>query len=330
MIRIFGAALSLALLAVASAASAEVTQIRIGLQFGLSYLPVVVAQSENMIAKRAAELGIPNLEVKLERFSGSTAMNEAMLSNSIDLGTLGTAGALIIWDKTRGRGKIKSLCGVAVINYVLFANRPELKSLSDFSPNDKIAVPAFNSPQAILLRIATERMMGDKAKADLLMVNLPHPDATASLLAGSTIAGYFATPPFSQVLARDPRIHPVLTSRDLLDGKDATATTLIASQAFVDDNPKVSRAILAGMEDAMALISQDPKRAAAIYLSSEKVPISAAEIVSILTDGSTSFAAAPEGIVAYAKFMAGQNFLKTVPADWKETFFPLIGNRPGS
>lgn len=311
-------------------ARAEVSTLRIGLQFGLVYLPVVVAQSEGLIAKRAAELGIPNLEVVLLRVSGSTAMNEALLSGSVELGTLGTAGALIAWDRTRGRQQIKSLGALSANLYTLFSNKPGLKSLADFTPADKIAVPALNSPQAIFLKVASEKFLGDKSKADSLIVSLPHPDATAALLAGQAISGYFATPPFLQVLQRDPRIHPVLTSRDLLGGVDPTGATLACNQAFVDENPKVTQAAFAGLEDAVKLIRDDPKRAVAIYLESEKVALSAAEVERILTDGSITYSVSPSGVMALARFMLAQGQLRKLPESWKDAFFPMIGDRPGN
>lgn len=322
--------LALLSLSTLGSARAEITTLRIGLQYGLVYLPVVVAQSEGLISKHAAELGVPNLEVSLTRFSGSTAMNDALLSGSVELGTLGTGGALIAWDKTRGRQHIKSIGALSAITYTLFTNKPSIASFKDFTPDDKIAVPAFNAPQAIMLRVAAERFLGDRSKADPLMISLPHPDATAALLAGRAIAGYFATPPFSQVVARDPRMKAVMTSRDLLGGEDPTAATLSASQSFVDDNPKVAQATMLGLEDAARLIASDPKRAAAIYLASEKVSLPAEEIQRILTDGSIAYSVAPQGIVAFARHMAAQGQLRKVPESWKELFFPLIGDRKGS
>lgn len=325
------AALSAAMLALATTpgARAEVSSLRIGLQFGLSYLPVAIAQSEGLIAKRAAEFGVPNLQVSLQRFSGSTAMNEAVLSNSIEVGTAGTPGALIIWEKTRGRSQVKSLAGVSRGNYVLMTNKPEIRKFADLTANDRIAVPAFNSPQAILLRVAAQRILGDKAKADRMIVNLPHPDATASLLAGGTITGYFSTAPFTQTLERDKRITTVLTSRELLGHGDMTSTTLIASQTFVDDNPKVARAVLAGIEDAMALVRTEPKRAAELYLKSEQVQMTVEDVTTILTDGSLTFSTTPSGILEWCGFMAEQGFMKRQPAKWQDAFFPLMGERDG-
>ena len=311
-------------------ASAEVPAVRIGLQYGLVYLPVVVAQSQGLFDKRAKEAGLDGLSVTITRFSGSTAMNDALLSDSVELGTLGSTGALIAWDKTRGRQQIKRLFALSTVVYTLFTNKPGVNALKDFAFGDKIAVTAFNAPQAILLRIAAAKYLGDPAKADSLMVSLPHPDATAAMRAGQGIAGYLSTPPFTQVMQADPRIHKVLTSTGLIGDGDVTAATFNAKQSFLDANPKVTQAILDGMTDADALIRSDPKRAAAIYLASEQVQISQAQVEEILTDGSITYGMAPTGMVALAKAMAAQGFLRKVPADWQEIFFPGLKERGGS
>jgi NitT/TauT family transport system substrate-binding protein len=320
----------LALTAVIRPAAAEPKQVRIGLQYGLVYLPVVVAQSEGLFDKRAKAAGLDGLTVTLSRFSGSTAMNEALFSDSIDLGTLGSAGALIAWDKTRGRQQVKSLGALSVVTYTLFANRPAITSLKDFTQGDKIAVPAFNSPQAILLRLAAEKELGDQQKAEPLMVSLPHPDATAAVLAGQAVTGYFATPPFSQLLKADARVHPVMTSTGLVGGGDVTAATLAAKQSFVTDNPKVAQALREGLEDADRLIRDNPQRAAEVYLASETVNQTQAQIAAMLTDGSLTYDVAPHGMVALAKAMVSQGLLRKAPGDWQELFFEGLKDRNGS
>ena len=74
-------------------ARAETNAVRIGLQYGLVYLPVMIAQSEGLFDKRAKAAGLDGLSVTLTRFSGSTAMNDALLSDSVELGTLGAAAS---------------------------------------------------------------------------------------------------------------------------------------------------------------------------------------------------------------------------------------------
>jgi len=316
-------------IAFSTAPRAETSTVRIGLQYGLVYLPIVVAAQEKLFDKQAKALGLPGLEVTLNRFSGSAAMNDALFSNSVDFGAFGIAGALIAWDKTRGRQQVKSLGGLSVVTYTLFTNRPEIKSFKDFTPDAKIAVPAFNSPQAILLRVAAQRDLGDKSKADALMASLPHPDATAALLAGQAIGGYFATPPFSQILERDPKIHKILVSADLFGGKEATAATLAGMQSFVDANPKAAQALLAGLDEACKLIRADPKKAADIYLKSETVQLTQAEAEKIITDGSIIYQTEPQGVMTYAKYMVDQGMMKKMPEKWQDVFFPYIADRKG-
>jgi NitT/TauT family transport system substrate-binding protein len=316
----------------ASPVHAETNQVRIGLQFGLAYLPIIVADGEKLFQKRAAEFGIADLNASLHRFSGSAAMNEALLSNSIDFGSLGTPGLLIAWEKTKGRQGVKALGGLAISRFVLNTNRPEVKSVKDFGDQDKIAVPALNSPQAILLRMAAEQAFGEGQynRLDRLMVGLPHPDATTALLSGKTVTGYFSSAPYSQMLARDSRIHAVTTAAAILGGVDATSVSLAGGQAFVDTNPTVARAVLAGLEDAMKLIAADPRRAADIYLKFEHVNLTPEELVQQIGDGTTTYEIAGQGLVKYGKFMKKIGMTKTAPESWKDVFFPFVHDRQGS
>jgi NitT/TauT family transport system substrate-binding protein len=313
-------------------ASAETDELRIGLQYGFIYLPITVAVEEGFVDKRAREVGLGPMKVSLQRFSGSTAVNEALLSNSIDFGAYGLPGLLIAWEKTRGRLDIKGLIGLALTAYVLDTNKPGVETLADFAPGDRIAVPASNSPQAILLRMAAEKLYGpgQYGKLDGMMVSLPHPEATTALLAGASIAGYFSTPPFSQLLAKNPKIRPVLTSREILGGHEGSGAALGGSAHFAGANPKATQALYLGMQDAMKLIAADPRRAAEIYLKSEPQKLSNEEIQAQLQDGTTVFQVEPAGVVTYADFMVKTGMLKAKPDSWKDVFLPNVYERGGN
>jgi NitT/TauT family transport system substrate-binding protein len=308
------------LLAPLAPSRAEVAQVRIGLQRTFFYLPILVAQSEGMFEKNAKAAGL-DLKVELSYFSGATAMNEALLSDSIDVGSVGLGGALIAWDKTRGRQHIKILAAVSRGDLVLFTNRPNIKSFADFTANEKIAVPAFNSIQAMILREAAKKAFGDASKLDQLLISLPQPDAVAAILAGTAIGGYFASPPFIQVLEKDQRVHKVLSSDDVLDGEHVTTLVMEAKQGFVDDNPKVSRVIVASLREANKLIAEKPERAAAIYLDSAKMKMTGADIEHILTDHSLVFSDKPEGVRRFAAIMGQQNLLTKQPEKLEDVFF---------
>jgi NitT/TauT family transport system substrate-binding protein len=314
----------------AAPARAEVKELRMGLQYGLIYLPIVIAAEEKLIDKRAKELGLPGIEVTLTRFSGSTAMSDAVLSGSIDVGAYGMPGLLIAWDKTRGRQSVRGVASLARTAYAVVTDRPEIKTLKDFGENDRIALPAANSPQAILLKMASEQLYGNTTHFDTMMTGLPHPDATAALLTGSrTISGYVSTPPFQQTLLKDKRIHKVTTSKEILGGEEATGAAVGGTQKFADANPKTTQAVYLAIDDAIRFIHEKTPRAAEIYLASEKSNVPKEEVQEMLLDKTTDYDVAPHGLKKFADFMVKIGMLSQAPKDWKETFFAPTHDRKG-
>jgi ABC-type nitrate/sulfonate/bicarbonate transport system substrate-binding protein len=311
---------------------AEVGEIRVGIQPGLPSLPVIIAEQREFFAQAARKAGLRDLKVTLLRLSGADAVNEALLSESVDASVLGATAFLSAWDKTKGREELRALAPVATLDVTLYTNRREIKSFTDFGEQDRIAVPASASPQAMLMRMAAAKFYGpDKhGRIDRLLVTMPHPDATAALLAGKTITGYVASQPFSMVLSRSNKVHAVITSKEILDGAQATGAVVAAGRKFVDANPTVARVIIAALEDAMAFIASDPGKAADIYMKSESSTVAKEDVVQQLTDGSMVYSMAPSGFMTFARFMAKSGQLKNEPKSWQDVFFPFLHTRSGS
>jgi NitT/TauT family transport system substrate-binding protein len=315
----------------AAPSHAEVSEVRIGLQFGLIYLPVEVADAQGYFAAEAKKAGIADLKVSIHRFSGSPAMTDALLSNNVDIGALGTPGLLIVWDKSKGHQDVAGLAALGANPFVLFTNKPEVKSFTDFTDKDQIAVPATTSPQAIVMRMAAEKYYGagQYGRADKMLVSMPHPDATAALLSGRIISGYVATPPFISVLEKSDKVHKVLTGKDVV-GEEATGVILGAPKKFVDANPAVAKVVIAALEDAMAFIAKEPDKAADVYIKAQSSKTPKDQVVPMLKDGSILYSVTPAGVMRYATFMAKTGELKTAPKSWQDVFFPLLGDRKGS
>ena len=72
-----------------SAAHAEVSELRIAQQYGISYLPLMVMEEQKLIEKRAKEAGIPDLKLTWAKFAGGNVMNDGLLSNSLDIASGG-------------------------------------------------------------------------------------------------------------------------------------------------------------------------------------------------------------------------------------------------
>ena len=70
--------------------------------------------------------------------------------------TPGTGNLLLLWDRTRGG--VKGIVATSAQPMTLISRDPNIKSLKDFGPNDKIAVPTVKvSTQAIVLQIAAPK-----------------------------------------------------------------------------------------------------------------------------------------------------------------------------
>jgi NitT/TauT family transport system substrate-binding protein len=90
------------LMLLAGPARAEATTIRFAQQQSIGYLQLNVIKHQHLIEKRAAELGIPDLQVSWLTLSGPDMMNDALLSGAADVVGGGVPGLLIIWGRTRG------------------------------------------------------------------------------------------------------------------------------------------------------------------------------------------------------------------------------------
>ena len=157
-----------------------------------------------------------------------------------------------------------------------------------------------------------------------------HPDALVALLNPShEVASHFASSPFQEIALKNPGIHVVLESRDALGG-DGHVTLAYGTTKFYEENPKTMRALLAAYEEAVGMIKSNPKAAAETYLTLVKERATAEEVERLLTQPGAIFQAAPIRTMVYAEYMAKAGFIKPMPKNWKDYFFPLLHDRNGS
>ena len=147
MIRIFisktaGFFLATALLVfpLGGTARAEVKEVRLAKQYGLSYLSMIVMEEQKLIEKHAKKAGLGDIKVTWATFSSGSVMNDALLSNGVDFASGGVAPLLKIWDKTKG--EVKGVAAIDTLPLYLNSNNPAVKSVKDLTDNDKIALPA--------------------------------------------------------------------------------------------------------------------------------------------------------------------------------------------
>jgi NitT/TauT family transport system substrate-binding protein len=325
------ASLSLAVTSFVAAppARAEGT-IRIAEQFGVVYLLLNVARDQKLIEQEGKKAGV-DIKVDWLKLSGGAAVNDALLSGSIDIAGAGVGPLMTIWDRTHGKQNVKGVASLGNLPYYLVSNNPNVKTIADFTEKDRIAVPAVSvSVQSRVLQFAAAKRWGDKDydRLDKLTQAVPHPDAAAAIIAGGTeITGHFGNPPFQeQELAGNPKAHIVLNSYDVLGGP-SSATVLYATEKFRDNNPKTYRAFIAALADAARFVSANPEAAADIYIRVNNARIDRKLLVGIIKNPDTQFKIAPQNTLALAQFMYRVGAIKNEPKSWQDYFFadPALG-----
>ena len=306
-------------------------QVKIGIGFGLAFLPVYICQDLKLIEKRAKELHL-DVKASYQRFVGSGPMQDAIASGAIDMGPYGTAPLLAVWDKAKDTPQqILAVSGITTMPLTLVSNRPNVATIADFQPTDRIAMPSLTAPQMYLLEMQSEKTFKAYDKLHDQVVVMSPSEAVTALVDGSGLAtAYFASPPYTQLALRDAKIHRVLSSADLINGK-ASFLIMGATRAYIEAHPQMPEAIDKAMDDAARIIRSDPRRAAQIYLTHEpSMSLSAPLIEAVLREIKDEFGSTVFGVQVFADFMGRHGELKTPPKSWKDIVAPALLSSPST
>jgi len=315
-----------------AAARAE-GRIRIAQQFGIAYLILDVVRDQQLIEKHGKAQGLA-IDVDWASISGATAMNEALLAGSLDVVSAGVPPLLTLWDRTQGKQNVKAVAALGSLPNYLITNSPQVKTLKDLGPKDRIAVPAAGVGfQSRTLQIETAKVFGqsDFRRFDAISVSLPHPDATAALIAGgSEINTHFSSAPFYyQALDANKSVHKILSSYDILGGP-ATFNVLYTTQKFHDENPKTYQAFYAALAEAAQWIRANKAQAADTFIRVQKSKLSPEFVRKIIEDPENDFTIVPHRTFVYAQELHRIGVLKTQAASWKDYIFAEAHGDGGS
>jgi NitT/TauT family transport system substrate-binding protein len=315
---------------------AEVATVKVASAPGIGYLPYYVMEEHKLFEKHAGAAGIQDARVEFLNMSGAAAMNDALLSGSIQFSSIAVPALLILWSKTKGTPQeIRAASALNSQPVYLNTRNPAIKTVKDFGEKDRIAVVAPKiSIQAIVLQMAAANAFGEEnyAKLDRLTMPLPHPDARDALLSGGgELTAHMATEPFASQELKNPKIHSVLTSYDVLGGP-ATVNVVATTAKFRSESPKAYAAFLAALKEAIAMIEKDKRAAAQTYVRISKITSPVDEVVAQLNDVKNPilFSLAPLNITKLSDFMHRVGIISAKPTSWKDVFFPEVHDLKGS
>lgn len=309
-------------------------QVRIGIGYGLAFLPAYICQDLKLVEKHAKAQHL-NVRASYQRFLSAAGVQDAIASGAIDMGPYGVAPLLKAWDEAKsakdGRGGIFAISGMTTLPLALLSNQPKVRSIADLRPSDRIALPTLSSPQMYILQMQAEKTFGQYDRLRGQVVQLAPADALAALIAGrGPVTAYLASPPLTELALKDTRIHQILGSEQVIGGK-ASFLLLGARQAYIKAHAKIPQILDAAMDEAARIIHDDPQRAARIYLTHEpSKALDAAEIAAVLDANKDEFGSPVQGIQAFADFMGRHGELKAPPHSWKDVVAPALLTSPSS
>jgi len=320
---------------IAPGASAEVDEVRIPKGAGgVGFLSLLTMEKHGLVEKHAKAAGLDKLNVTWIAVGGPAQVNDALLSGSAHVGPGGPPGFMLLWDRTRTSQKAIGLAAMTSMPMYLNTRVPEIQGMEHIGPKDKIAVTAVKAsiPSIIMQMYARQHYGPEKTfHFDPMTVTMTHPDGLAALLSGTAeIKLHYTSPPFHQRERRDPTVHTIQTTTDVMGGS-TTFTMLYMMSRFRDENPKTTAAILAALEEANGIINADKTAAANVFLDSVgRKGWSLEEIVEVLNDPEVKYTTIPENYMKYAEFMHSIGSIKTKPASWKDFFIPEMHGKDGS
>jgi NitT/TauT family transport system substrate-binding protein len=332
VIRCATAVAVLTALSFGGSARAETGTVRVATQFGLAYLPLIVMEHDHLWEKQAKRLGV-DITAEYIRLGGGGALNDALISDSVEMVAGGPAPMLVLWERTQTSFKVKGVAALNASPIDVLTNKPNIKSLADFTADDRIAVPSVRSSmQALALMAAAEKTFGpgQASRLDNLTVAMQHPDAVGALLApNSQISAYVSSSPYQEIALQKPGISKIADSFESF-GRPCTFSVVYAKEVFVKGNPKVMEAFYAALKEALASISADRSASIDTYLAVTHEKIDRSLLEGILARPDFTFAIEPSGTLQLAQLMKRAGLLKQNPNSWQDFFVEALHAGQGS
>jgi NitT/TauT family transport system substrate-binding protein len=315
----------------ATPARAAEGSIHIVRQPGMGHLPLTLMTELKLLEKHMKAAGIDNPDFTMRVVSGSTATTDAVLSGNADMTSGALTSVLPLWDKTKG--KYQALCAIDSQPMVLDTTNPNIKSIADFTENDRIGLPGIKtSYHAIVLEMEAARIWGidQYAKLDHLTLFVAPPDGVIAMLSGnSQITAHFTSAPFMYQQEEGGKVHTILKSYDVLGGPHVFGT-IWGPTAFFDGKPVTIKALLAALSEVMDMLKNDPRGMAQVYIKADHLNFPLDFVEKMLRDPQNVWELAPRNSMKFAEFQNKIGLIKTKPASWKDYYASAIHDLQGS
>lgn len=292
--------------------------VTIAYQPGLGYAPLLVAKQEKVLEKK-----FPDVKFTWKVLNSGSAIRDGILAGEIQVGA-GGIGPFIVGQTQGVPWKIVTALDDA--NLHLMVKDPKIKTLADLKGKGKIAMPGPDSIQAVVLRKAAEKELGDPKALDSQIVAMGHPDGLQSLASGQ-VAAHLTSPPF-QGQEKAAGARKLVGSYDVFG--QHTFNSVYVTESFQKSNKEVVDALRQAVADAAEKLESDPDAAAKILVAEKSTGTDVAKTKAEISSDDLTFSTKPRGFMTYATFMKKVGMTKKAPKSASELFFPNDETKGGT
>lgn len=237
-----------------SGAGNAAKNITIAYQGGIGYAPVHILEAKKFIeANYDGEVN-----VSFVKLDSGAAINEGIIGGTISIGCMGIAPAISGVIAGIPYKAISNLCSQS---HGLMTGNPEIKSLSDITDTDKIALVNFGSIQHIFLAMAAEKELGDAHALDNNVQAMSHAEGMAALESG-TVALHLTSAPFIYQERSNSKYSELSVINEVWPAGNSFLIAMAANSLYEDT--KLYEAVSKAFIQAIEFINANPEETAQI------------------------------------------------------------------
>ena len=123
--RLFAAVATILFAAATAGARAEVSEVTIAQQYGVSFLPLMWMEHNKLIEKHAKAQGLASSRPTGPKLAGPAAITDGLLSGAVTFSAVGAPSLITLWGKTKGNIGVMGVSAVTTYPLYLNVRNPE-------------------------------------------------------------------------------------------------------------------------------------------------------------------------------------------------------------
>jgi NitT/TauT family transport system substrate-binding protein len=257
--------------------------------------------------KFSGYLSAMGYKVNLKDIETGAQQLTAMTAGQVDVGTLGIPPVLIA--STQGL-PVGIISGVSTGNLVLSTWEPDIHSISDLTPSDKIAAASGTGGlPGIMLAIGAQKQFGNAQKFNTQLVNVAHAEGLQDLISHQVVA-QIAPLPYYAIADKTSGIHAIGNATTWFGGP-FNVDVLAGSKSYFSAHPQALADVKKALAESAAWIGANRAQAAQLLHQQYFSSYSVQEIETFLSD--VQFTTGVYGTQELGEFMAKSGLLPHQP-----------------